>query len=266
MGAWGPGIFSCDLACDVRASYREKIGEGLSSEEATESLCQDFPECLNDPDERPTFWMALAAAQWQCGRLISKVKYYAIEVIDAGGDIHLFQSPKHCRQRAAALAKLRTRLLQPQRAPTRIREVYHYRTDWNLGDVVGYRLQSGKWVLLRVVDISEQKKSRIPIVELCDWTGQEFPPTSEIERLPARENKYFDLWVQDGKPEVRYSGPSRRMAIYALSPREIPTDRFRVVATHTRLTPVNPTHDLGTMYFGGWKRLDDFLKSDFDIE
>lgn len=30
MGAWGPAIFSDDLAADVRADYTDLIGQGIS--------------------------------------------------------------------------------------------------------------------------------------------------------------------------------------------------------------------------------------------
>jgi len=34
VGIWGPGIFSDDLAADVREEFRDLIGEGLTAEEA----------------------------------------------------------------------------------------------------------------------------------------------------------------------------------------------------------------------------------------
>jgi hypothetical protein len=46
MGAWGPGIFSNDLAADVRAEWRERIlaGEDASVEhEAPESIRRWLP-------------------------------------------------------------------------------------------------------------------------------------------------------------------------------------------------------------------------------
>jgi hypothetical protein len=38
MGSWGPGIFSDDVASDVRDDWREAIAEGLSPEDATDRL------------------------------------------------------------------------------------------------------------------------------------------------------------------------------------------------------------------------------------
>ena len=35
MGAWGPGLWSDDVACDVRDAYREAVEDGRSDEDAT---------------------------------------------------------------------------------------------------------------------------------------------------------------------------------------------------------------------------------------
>jgi hypothetical protein len=74
MGTWGTAIFSDDIACDVRDQYRECIGEGLSGSEATEKLMADYEQSLEDSDEGPPFWLALAATQWKLGRLEDRVK------------------------------------------------------------------------------------------------------------------------------------------------------------------------------------------------
>jgi hypothetical protein len=42
VGTWGPGIFSDDLAADVREDFRDLISQGLTPEEATERLKRDY--------------------------------------------------------------------------------------------------------------------------------------------------------------------------------------------------------------------------------
>ena len=63
MGAWGTALFSDDTACDVRDSYIDLVGDGLSGPEATKGLLREWSASLNDPDESPVFWLALAATQ-----------------------------------------------------------------------------------------------------------------------------------------------------------------------------------------------------------
>jgi hypothetical protein len=64
MGAWETALFSDDTACDVRDSYTDLVGDGLIGSEATKTLLREWATSLNDPDESPVFWLALAATQW----------------------------------------------------------------------------------------------------------------------------------------------------------------------------------------------------------
>ena len=50
MGAWGTAIFSDDTASDVREEFRDLIGEGLSTEQATDKLLKEYAPSLDDPD------------------------------------------------------------------------------------------------------------------------------------------------------------------------------------------------------------------------
>jgi len=78
MGSWGPGIFSDDLACDLREEFRELIAEGHSPEEATTKL-RDAYTPDDDLGDRTTFYLALAAVQWKAGRLLEPVGDNAFE-------------------------------------------------------------------------------------------------------------------------------------------------------------------------------------------
>ena len=74
MGTWGTAIFSDDTASDVRGDYRDYVGDELSGTAATDRVVNEWRETLRDPDEGPVFWLALAATQWECGRLESRVE------------------------------------------------------------------------------------------------------------------------------------------------------------------------------------------------
>jgi len=69
MGATGPQLFADDVAMDVRDAYRELLKQGKSGPEATKKLIRDCREEIEDIDDGPVFWLALAATQWQLGRL-----------------------------------------------------------------------------------------------------------------------------------------------------------------------------------------------------
>ena len=86
VSAWGTGLFSSDWACDVRDTYRELVGEGLSGPEATDRLLELWGPAPDDDDDGPEFWCALAATQWKVGRLEPRVRDRALHVIRTGQD------------------------------------------------------------------------------------------------------------------------------------------------------------------------------------
>jgi hypothetical protein len=87
MGVWGTALFSDDTACGVRDSCVDLVGDGLTGPEATKALLRGCYSALNDPDESPVFWLALAVTQWRCGRQESHVLQQALNVIDSGSDL-----------------------------------------------------------------------------------------------------------------------------------------------------------------------------------
>ena len=75
VGIDGAGLYSNDDGHDARAMFRESIAEGLSPEEATTQL-QDNWKGVHEqsPETASLFWLALADTQWNTGRLLDEVR------------------------------------------------------------------------------------------------------------------------------------------------------------------------------------------------
>lgn len=133
MGAWGVAIFSDDLAADLRTDFREMIGNGLTPAEATDLLLVEYASSLEDPDEKPVFWIALASAQWKLGRLEDRALKMALQFIDNGADLARWDVPKDRAKREAVLAKTRAELLSPPPPAKRIPRTVKEANDWKVG-------------------------------------------------------------------------------------------------------------------------------------
>jgi len=107
VGAWGPAIFSDDLACDIRDDYRELLEDQVPDDEATRRVIDSYRD-LDDDDEMHLLWLALAAAQSQLGRLTEEVKTRALDVIDTGRDLRLWEETgdQGLAERRAAFSEL----------------------------------------------------------------------------------------------------------------------------------------------------------------
>jgi hypothetical protein len=179
MGAWGTALFSDDTACDVRDSYLDLVGDGLAGPDATKRLLHEWSGSIADPDISPVFWLSLAATQWRCGRLESQVLEQALRAIDSGSDLARWQDSKDYKKRKLVLEKLRSQLTSPQPKERRISKRFRDSNEWKVGDLVAYRLSSGRLVLLRTIGHHTDTGGTGPVCELLDWSGEQLPESYE---------------------------------------------------------------------------------------
>lgn len=235
MGAWGTAIFSDDFACDIREDYKELIGEGLSNEDATNQLIENYSDTISDYDEGSIFWLALAATQWKCGRLLDVVKDKAIEIIDGHIDLRRWQEDKKLYlKRETVLKNLRLQLDSPMPAPKKIPKRFKATCEFQKGDAISYRLLSGKYIILKLFGWLTDKGGRHPYFEVCDWVGCRIPTDKEIN-------------------ELRLAQKEPKLGIGMISAREYPRDRISLVAKSTDIQ----MNGLGPLTL--WRYLDNHL-------
>ncbi len=182
MGVWGTGIFQDDTACDIRDGYVGHLGEGLSGSEAAARILAGFESSFADPEESCVAWLALAAVQWQHGRLDAGTLEHALDVIDSGADLRRWESgSKDLSARKAALDALRKKIASPQPAEKKVAPRKREECTWKVGDLVAYRLLSGKRIVFCVIGHHRDDGGRYPVCELLDWVGSEIPSAETLE-------------------------------------------------------------------------------------
>jgi hypothetical protein len=125
MGTYGTTLFHDDTASDVRDDFLNLLRQGHSAEESSKALLNQWATSIDDSDDGPVFWLALAATQFEYGCLQADVKQQAVAVIDEGSNLSRW-SGKLLERRREVLAELRTKLLGPQpkaRRPRKLKQV-----------------------------------------------------------------------------------------------------------------------------------------------
>jgi hypothetical protein len=217
MGVWGTGVFSDDNASDLREEYRKLIGDGLGGSEATDRLIAQWSP-QGDPDLAPVFWLALAVTQWSCGRLEDRVKQEALRAIEDGSAIRAWAGSPDERKRRKVLDEAKRKLESPQPPERKIKKRVLATCDWERGELIAYRLKSGDYVVLRMLDKHVDMGGAYPDCELLDWRGTELPLQGLPDTIPVR-----DL--------VDY-GKGRRFMILPTGKREVKDRVMRLNATH----------------------------------
>ena len=186
MGTWGTALYSDDLAADLRGEFQDLIGEGLSSTAVVNKLKSEYKSSLSDPDEAPVFWLAVADTGWRLGRLDEDARQNALRVIESDQDLARWETFPDRARRQRVLEKLKAQLLSPPPPPKHIARRVKSASDWKVGEIIGFQLLSGRWVLLRVIGHNEDKGGRSAGCELLDWTAESLSSIPDVDALSVR--------------------------------------------------------------------------------
>jgi hypothetical protein len=245
MGTWGTALYSDDLAADLRADFRDLIGEGLAAEDALARLLSEYSDSMHVPAEAAVFWLAVADTAWRLGRPVARATTEALGVIESGADLLRWEDAKARRGRSLVLDELAATLRSEPPPAKRVAKAFVANNTWDVGEVVAYRLASKAWALFRVIGHHQDKGGRHAICEPLDWSGSEPPHPGELPPLSLRASAR-------GRPPQFMLGEPRRKQ-----------DGARFVRTGTRSTPVQQPG--GFMVFP-FRYLDRLLRDMFGFE
>jgi len=125
MGTWGAGLYSADMALDLRATIGALVRLPFDEERLVEVLCDGEPKAASDPqdEDHTTFWLVLADQFAKRGLVSAQVQAKALDIIDNERDLAMLAArgmkEADLRKRAAALQKLRAALSSTPRQARR---------------------------------------------------------------------------------------------------------------------------------------------------
>ena len=177
MGSWGVGIFSNDIALDIKAEYQTLLAFGTPSEKAYQLI----KEAFSPEEDGVEFWFAMAEIQCKYGILHPDVKQHALDCIDNGHDEARWEGaePKILKDREKIRMQLKEKLLADQLPRKKVPKPSVQKPRWQVGDIISSRIvcktYSEKWfynkyVLYRVTHLKRSEKSLIiPGLAYDEW-------------------------------------------------------------------------------------------------
>lgn len=221
MGTWGPKLYQDDIAEDVRDYYKDQLKRGKTNEEVTKELIEDNEDIIQDEDESPVFWFALADTQWNLGRLLPSVKEKALEYLRSKTNLKRWEkeaiNQKEYKVREKVLQELEKKLISTMPPEKKINQHKLYTCEWNVGDVFVYKLESeyakeveldNRYLLIRkayedfwwpghtvpIIYVQITKDEKIPTSK-DEVSKLEYIQTSNSEGLP----KYLTTMISTSK-------------------------------------------------------------------
>lgn len=244
MGAWGSGIFEDDFAMDVRGCYRDRLAAKATDAEAQAYTIAQFADSTEE--SRSVFWIALALCQHDVGRLSDRVQEAALEWIESGRSLAIYQElvdgdAEMTAERADGLMAAAKKLRSPQAKRKAVRGPLPPPTTnypWRVGGFFGFR-GVAHCAVFHVIEIMgpEQLGSDYARVKHPDFVG---------EPVFAMLHHHGDgLPEQSALPKLRYRVDWQcppgllRVAPMLLRRKQFPAERFVDLALTRSPPPLN---------------------------
>lgn len=235
MGVWGVGLFQDDVTCDIKQEYLNRLRIGYTNEEATEEVIDYNADSVEDEEEAPLFWFALADIQWRYGRLLPEVKEMAMEYLKSGEDLERWKgNAKLYKKRKFVLEELEKKLNSPMPTERKVSKLYLKKATWRPGDLLLYKIGNGenaadseiyksrwcgKYVMIRVINDIRLNVGSLPQdkyynemsgVKMYNWVGDHEPNLDIVKKLgflqlrrfspySKTENRTFDFTKKELK-------------------------------------------------------------------
>jgi hypothetical protein len=274
MGTWDVGLFADDTALDVRDAWIEPVRRGRISADVTAEIIGAFGT------EDPVVWLALAETQWRWGRLEDSVRDRVIALIDSDEALGEWAGTPYEAGRRRVLRALRRKLESAPPPPKTIKPPARFDTEWERGEVVGYRLTDDKWTLIHVIGHDPDYGGRAPICVFLDYVGDARPEPSEIARVRLRRAKHNPVaWTQQTVARVIERGivPPGTTPAELNAKTRMPHPTFTIGAFRKGERPAKrihrtgvrrePSHEIAPALAIGvrWCHLDGYLAAAFDL-
>lgn len=151
MGSWGYKLFEDDVALDARSIFEDALEKNKDVMRATKEVLHTFKQALDDQDEGPTIFFALAALQMEQGILEFWLKDKVLEIIEKGDGLDVWREAgeKEVAKRMKELEKLKEKILSdkyPKKRKSKNRLVLP--EGWQEGDWIAVPLLTGGYGIL----------------------------------------------------------------------------------------------------------------------
>lgn len=235
--------------------FDDRLKRGASIESATQAVLVQFADAVDDTDDGPLLWLALARAQWRYGEASADVlaKVRADFATEAGLERWTDEGPAVLAKRRERLARFVAEIERPNPKPRRFPKLVVRKPIFAPGDCLAVRLNDGRFgaALVLAADHSRPEYGQ-NLIGVLNYLGDTVPNVAVYRR---REWLILTHHNWDGRADVSW---------YGAHGFRTHQQRFTVVA-RIDITESDPTDS--TIY-GNWGHLGEqvILQREWDSE
>jgi hypothetical protein len=178
MGAWGYGIRQDDTVCDVIDAFDDALKSGKTVADATKAVRGQFTEALDDSDDGPLLWIALADAQWSYGQLDPVILKRVKDDLGSGASLARWDEDgeKGLHRRRAVLERFIKKIEARNPRPKKPPKVVIRKPKFEPDDCLCIRLSNGQYgaALVLAADHSDAEYGK-NLVAALDYMSKTKP-------------------------------------------------------------------------------------------
>jgi hypothetical protein len=196
MGTWGTGVLDDDLARDVYDRYTDAEAAGQTAAAIVKALRAEFVSAVDDADEGPVFWLAIAQAQWDGAGIEKDIHARVDKIIARGLGLERWREAgaRELARRQAALAKFAAKIKTPRKTKRRTEKPVE--VPFAVGDCLAIELGEGRFGaavvtrfnsgpssshILSIVDFDDRRPPAPPEFKPPKWLHTPGDPTTIIK-------------------------------------------------------------------------------------
>lgn len=205
MGSWGTGIMQDDTVLDIIEEFKNYLKDYQNVTVATQKLIENNSEIIEDSDEGPLVWIALAKCQWEYGKLDVEIYNRVVQDFkkEIGMDLWKEESVKEYEKRKKVISEFISKIGQPNPKIKKMPRKVVRKPVFEAGDCLSLKLNDeyfGAALVVRYDDSSEEYGKNL-IIALDYWERQEpvLKDFSEIRFLTLNFGNWngetLDSWL-----------------------------------------------------------------------
>lgn len=142
MGTWKADVLSDDFALDVYDTFLEDYNSGKDPRSIRKTVEAAYAEALDDPDDGPVFWLALACVEWECGLLEKDVLGRVTRIIKSGKGLDRWKESGAAalKERQKVLREFLGKINKPSPRPRKPKKKKIIRPVYEPGDCLAIKL------------------------------------------------------------------------------------------------------------------------------
>ncbi|QDT48204.1 hypothetical protein Pan258_22440 [Symmachiella dynata] len=147
MGFWGHGVQQNDTVSDVEIAFEAFLKKDPDVAAATEHVKKQYATAIDDEDEAPLIWQALANMQWTYGILDPQVLEKVRADLKSGIELESWRAESEAdyQKRKAATEKFIAKLETPRPKPKKMPKVVLRKPKFAAGDCLSVKHLNGQF-------------------------------------------------------------------------------------------------------------------------